>query len=732
MKSPTVITSEIDLSHRPYIERGLPSLMIGNFDKGRVGERMFLVPHTADQVIGQPKPNSDMAYHILHSLFTKAPGCWATRIAPNSKYGGVVVGSFFVFKLGEGNDDETSFTGTHPLGRCFPGLCEVWVDKDKIGYDNEEGTIYGTEIDDETSTVSYETGTFTLNFTEAPPDGASIYVGWGFPVIDFESAGVPEEVYYDPTVYDWKSRDLSLVVNGTGDVYSDKLVPFPVEAPEGEVLSVNDALVTIKDDGTVVAYVDEFGNIVEEVGDFLNTDSLTDNSLNYVTGELNFTKDSGYTPTGDITVHYKSEKADCMLVYQDNPGDWGSTHGIMITYPEFGDYNFLLERWYEYSPGGNVTLNRKSSEYWRISRQEKLDGFSRQMYLEDRINDNSHNVRVLDNPYLEPTEAMPSTTLDHNDLSYGSTSIVWFTGGENGDAPDVSDYINALNTYSNKEDIDVKIILDTVGHPTYQKAIAQFTDRELYGGRGDCYGYLYMPFTIEENTNYLTEALKYRNYTLNEGTSFCGLYTGHVKIRDNFNGRDIYIPPVGFVGGAMSYTSYTRDAWWAAAGWERGMLPVLDLYRKLTLAERDQLYPNGINCMRYKPGRGIAIWGQRTLYPEQSARNRANVRWLLIGLEGSIEDYLDNVQFEFNDAFTRNLVRVNILNTLKTIERRRGLYDVTEDSVVCDSTNNTPDVIDDDELIVHTYVKPIKVIEGIRNVIIITKTGDTFSNVRIV
>ena len=358
------------------------------------------------------------------------------------------------------------------------------------------------------------------------------------------------------------------------------------------------------------------------------------------------------------------------------------------------------------------------------------------MYLEDRINGNSYYIRVLNNSHvyqedvnlpipwesINPTAALPHNSIDHNNWEY-----LRMDKGFRGYAPTVNQYINALKTFNNKEDVKVQVVMDTVGHYLYQLEIAKFCDRDL-GGRGDCYGIIFVPFEVEQSNNYVNDAVNYRKYVLNFSSSYVGLYMGQVLINDSVNGRNIYIPPSGFVGSAFSYTADQYEPWFPAAGWRRGKVPVIDLYRKLSLEERDILYDNDINCFKYKPSRGVAIWGQKTMYGVESSLSRANVRWTLIIAENSIETYLEEYEFEINDSFTRATCKSTVDSFLASVKLRRGLYAF---DVVCNDTNNTSDIIDTYTMNIDYYLQPTQAAETIEAKAIVTRTGVSFDSVRI-
>jgi hypothetical protein len=448
--------------------------------------------------------------------------------------------------------------------------------------------------------------------------------------------------------------------------------------------------------------------------------------VNYATGAITFDLDSGYNPTGNLVARYYCNLADLCLVYADNPGAWGDDVAPYIDDIDVDNNTFEIEVWERQLVSGQY-ISSFTNEAWIVSREEKADGFNQALYLEERVNDNSYYVRVLDNDNIAETAALPASSLPHSTLAFASSALDFMDGGDNGLAVTVASYITALDLYSNKEDINVSIVVDTLGDPTYQAAIANLTDRDR-GGRGDCYGITYVPLSAEQSTNYATEIINYRNYTQNLNTSWCGLYVGHVKIYDTYNGRYIFLPPSGFVAAAFSYTADQYEPWFPAAGWRRGLLPVLDVYRKYTQGERDLFYDNGVNAMRFRPGKGIAIWGQKTLHGSASALDRANVRWLLIVIENAIEEFLEDFIFELNTALTRRQVQMGIASYLQSIKNRDGLY---EFEVVCDESNNTPEDIDNYRLNVDPYVQPVKAAEFLTQRVVITRTGVDFGDVRI-
>jgi phage tail sheath protein FI len=210
-------------------------------------------------------------------------------------------------------------------------------------------------------------------------------------------------------------------------------------------------------------------------------------------------------------------------------------------------------------------------------------------------------------------------------------------------------------------------------------------------------------------------------------SSYGALYHPWLRIFDQFSGQNIYIPPSGHVSSVYAKTAEVAETWFAPAGLNRGhLLTPNGIEVDLTQGERDLLYGSGnaVNPIVNFPQDGITVWGQRTLQRKQSALDRVNVRMLLIFIKKNAVQFLRQFVFEPNDAITRAQV-VNVSNGfLADIMARRGL---TAFHVVCDSSNNTPERIDRNELFVSFFLKPTRAIEFIVLNLVILRTDASFS-----
>ncbi|MEX0598197.1 MAG: phage tail sheath C-terminal domain-containing protein, partial [Candidatus Paceibacterota bacterium] len=170
-----------------------------------------------------------------------------------------------------------------------------------------------------------------------------------------------------------------------------------------------------------------------------------------------------------------------------------------------------------------------------------------------------------------------------------------------------------------------------------------------------------------------------------------------------------------------------RDAWFSPAGFNRGHVKnVIRLAWNANHTERDELYKKGINTVITFPGEGTILYGDKTMLAKPSAFDRINVRRLFIVLEKAISRASQFSLFEFNDSFTRSQFVALVEPFLRDVQGRRGIFDFR---VVCDESNNTPEVIDRNEFVGDIYVKPARSINFIQLNFVAVRTGVSFEEV---
>ena len=207
-------------------------------------------------------------------------------------------------------------------------------------------------------------------------------------------------------------------------------------------------------------------------------------------------------------------------------------------------------------------------------------------------------------------------------------------------------------------------------------------------------------------------------------TSYAATYWPWVRVVDPGTGRQVWIPASTLIPGVYAYNDKVSAPWFAPAGINRGGLSsVLAAKLRLSQSDRDTLYTNNINPIATFPRTGVSVFGQKTLQKGASALDRVNVRRLLIELKSYISQVADTLVFEQNTITTRNNFLSRVNPYLQTIQQKQGLYAF---KVIMDETNNTPDVVDRNQLIGQIYVQPSRTAEFIALDFILLPTGAQF------
>jgi len=259
------------------------------------------------------------------------------------------------------------------------------------------------------------------------------------------------------------------------------------------------------------------------------------------------------------------------------------------------------------------------------------------------------------------------------------------------------------------------------------------------GGRGDCV-FIADPIRhilvtgtnnkVASNKNTVFQRDIYwalRHQFENANTSYAIAYANWGKVYDSYTGQQVWVPFSGFAAAAMARTDAARYPWIAPAGFTNGLVPTsIDLAVSPNQKQRDELYKVNLNAVAFFPSQGQVIYGQKTLSRKPSAFDRINVRRLFLALERPTKKVSQFFVFEPNSTFTRS----RLINTLTPIfDRARNTEGIEEYLIVCDERNNTPQVIDNNELVVDIYIKPIRASEFILVNFIATRTDANFQEI---
>jgi hypothetical protein len=202
------------------------------------------------------------------------------------------------------------------------------------------------------------------------------------------------------------------------------------------------------------------------------------------------------------------------------------------------------------------------------------------------------------------------------------------------------------------------------------------------------------------------------------------MYYPWVQIPDSDLGRNVWIPPSAIVPGVYSFNDLVKHPWYAPAGLNRGPLDIaIQTERLMTQNDRDNLYIKSVNPIATFPREGVVVWGQKTLQKKQSALDRINVRRLLIDAKRFVAQTVKWLVFEQNTVETRARFIELVEPYFRRVKNQQGLYDYR---IIIDERNNTPDVIDRNEMRAAIYLKPAKTAEYIIVDFVVLPTGAMF------
>ncbi len=308
------------------------------------------------------------------------------------------------------------------------------------------------------------------------------------------------------------------------------------------------------------------------------------------------------------------------------------------------------------------------------------------------------------------------------------------TGGD-GYKADLGKLVTAYGLFSNKDEVEVDFLIMGPGcaEESQSQAKANYII-SLANARKDCIATVgahrtnlvaAAGSTLLTSEQQTTNVLSY--FSPLTSSSYATFDCGYKYTFDRFNNRFVYIPTNSDVAGMMARTGLLAYPWFSPAGQQRGVLNnAVKLAFNPSKSQRDRLYPKRINSFITSPGAGTFLFGDKTALGYQSAFDRINVRRLFLTVEQALERAAQAQLFELNDDLTRANFRNIVDPYLRDVQAKRGLIDYL---VICDESNNTPDVIDNNEFRADIFLKPAKSINFITLTFVATRTGVSFSEV---
>ena len=278
--------------------------------------------------------------------------------------------------------------------------------------------------------------------------------------------------------------------------------------------------------------------------------------------------------------------------------------------------------------------------------------------------------------------------------------------------------------YQTPEVVDITLLLGGASAPA---TTGKWIIDNIAATRKDCMAFVSPASTsVVNNSGSEVTALTTDNTAL--GSSNYAVMDSAWKYQyDRYRDTFMYVPMNGDIAGLCARTDYSHDSWWSPAGLNRGTIKnIVKLSWEATKANRDTMYPLSINPIITQTGAGVVLWGDKTMQVVPSAFDRINVRRLFIVLEKAIAVAAKAMLFEFNDEFTRAQFVNMVAPFLREVQGRRG---ITDFKVVCDSSNNTGQIIDTNQFVGDIFIKPARSINYIQLNFIAARSDVSFSEI---
>jgi phage tail sheath protein FI len=309
-------------------------------------------------------------------------------------------------------------------------------------------------------------------------------------------------------------------------------------------------------------------------------------------------------------------------------------------------------------------------------------------------------------------------------LSSGVANGTTLSGGVYASATDANKQVS-WDKLKDGDSVDVSLLITGDASGT----VAQYIIDNVAEYRKDCVAFL-SPSSANVVNNpgsEVTAITTQKNTNIFRSSSYAVFDSGWKYMFDKYNNVYRWIPLNADIAGLCARTDTTNDPWFSPAGLNRGQIKnVVKLSWNPNKTNRDDLYKIGVNPVVAFPGEGTVLFGDKTMLTKPSAFERINVRRLFIVLEKAIATAAKYSLFEFNDEFTRSQFVSLVEPFLRDVQGLRGIYDFR---VVCDETNNTPEVIDRNEFIGDIYIKPARSINFIQLNFVAVRTGVAFEEI---
>jgi hypothetical protein len=420
--------------------------------------------------------------------------------------------------------------------------------------------------------------------------------------------------------------------------------------------------------------------------------SVCDNSTDFATWNY-----KGYFPsapgTSDYVAAVSGSRDEMHVVVYDNLGLFtGSAGQVLETFPYV-------------SKASDANINGESNYYKQVIFQK-----SKYIFVMDPVD------------YANTKTTWGRTATTTFDILSGNKTMALLNAVE--DQPSDGNIQTAYSLFANKETYDISLVLTGGANTTVQ----QYVIDNIANSRKDCVAFLSPPASaVVNNASNETSSIQSWLTALARSSSYAVADSGWKYQYDVYNNTYRWIPLNGDIAGLCVNTDNVRDPWYSPAGFNRGAIKnAIKLAWNPSKTYRDTLFSAGVNPVVSFPGQGIVLFGDKTLQSKPSAFDHINVRRLFIVLEKAISNAAQYSLFEFNDEFTRAQFVALVTPFLRDVQGRRG---ITDFKVICDTTNNTAQVIDSNQFVGDIYIKPARSINYIQLNFIAVGSGVEFTTV---
>ena len=349
-------------------------------------------------------------------------------------------------------------------------------------------------------------------------------------------------------------------------------------------------------------------------------------------------------------------------------------------------------------------------------------------YYKNVITSKSKYIHWLSHPtanagasYANATSTWGTTATNKSFSKLTANATISLIGGVDGTVS-TANVVTAYDQFDNADSVDISLVVSGPANATIVTSLISMAE-----SRKDCLVFVSPEKAdcVDNAGSEVTDIKAYRD-TLTS-TSYAVLDSNWKYQYDKYNDVYRWVPLNGDIAGLCARTDLERDPWFSPGGLNRGIIKnAIKLAWNPTKTNRDDLYVKGINPVVTFQGEGIVLFGDKTLLSKPSAFDRINVRRLFIVLEKALARAARFSLFEFNDQFTRAQFVALVEPFLRDVQGRRGIYDFR---VVCDESNNTPEVVDRNEFVGDIYIKPARSINFIQLNFVAVRTGVSFDEV---